>query len=53
MARAVVIVNPLSGRGRHYAELRSHAELASTLLHTFDIEADVRMTSATGDISGQ
>jgi diacylglycerol kinase (ATP) len=49
MARAVVIVNPLSGRGRHDAELRSHAELASTVLHTFDIDADVRLTSAAGD----
>jgi diacylglycerol kinase (ATP) len=49
MARAVVIVNPLSGRGRYDAELRSHAELASTLLGTFDIDAHVRTTAAAGD----
>ena len=49
MARAVVIVNPLSGRGRYEADLRSHADLATTLLSTFDIEATVRPTTAAGD----
>jgi diacylglycerol kinase (ATP) len=49
MAIAVVIVNPLSGRGRYEADLRSHAELATTMLATWDIEATVRTTTAAGD----
>jgi YegS/Rv2252/BmrU family lipid kinase len=47
--RAVVIVNPLSGRGRYENEIRAHAELATTILRTYDIDATVRTTEAAGD----
>src|SRR5918993_1063958 len=49
MTRAVVIVNPLAGRGRHEREIRAHAALATTLLRTHDIEATVRPTEGPGD----
>jgi YegS/Rv2252/BmrU family lipid kinase len=49
MTRAVVIVNPLAGRGRHEKEIRAHAALATTLLRTHDIEATVRPTEGPGD----
>ena len=49
MTRAVVIVNPLSGRGRYEADLRSHADLATSLLASWEIEATVRTTTAAGD----
>lgn len=49
MTRAIVIVNPFSGRGRHEAEIRTHAGLATTLLASYDIEATVRPTEAPGD----
>jgi YegS/Rv2252/BmrU family lipid kinase len=48
-ARAVVIVNPLSGRGRHEADIRSHSELANDILSAHGIDAVVRTTTAGGD----
>jgi diacylglycerol kinase (ATP) len=49
MTRAVVIVNPLSGRGRHESDIRAHAALAVNALQTYDVEAEVRITEAGGD----
>lgn len=49
MRRAVVIVNPFSGRGRYEAEIRAHAALATALLRTSDIDATVRPTEGPGD----
>jgi diacylglycerol kinase (ATP) len=49
MTRAVVIVNPLSGRGRHEAEIRAHAALAQSALRGYGIEADVRSTEGPRD----
>jgi YegS/Rv2252/BmrU family lipid kinase len=47
--RAVVIINPLSGRGRHQAEIREHATLAERVLGEHGFEASVRPTTKTGD----
>jgi YegS/Rv2252/BmrU family lipid kinase len=47
--KAIVIVNPLSGRGRHEPEILAHAALAQTILRTYDIDATVRPTTAPGD----
>jgi YegS/Rv2252/BmrU family lipid kinase len=47
--RAVVIVNPLSGRGRYEAEIRAHVALAETLLRSYDIDATVRPTGGPHD----
>ena len=49
MTRAVVIVNPLAGRGRHESEIRAHAALATTLLRGYDVDATVRPTGGPGD----
>jgi diacylglycerol kinase (ATP) len=47
--RAVVIINPLSGSGRHATEVDAHATLAERLLAAHDIEAVVRPTTRAGD----
>lgn len=49
MRRAVVIVNPLSGRGRYEKEIRTHAALAADVLGRHDYRAEVRTTTAQGD----
>jgi diacylglycerol kinase (ATP) len=49
MPRAVVIVNPLSGRGRHEKEVGAHASLAIEVLGRHGIEAQVRATGGPGD----
>ncbi len=47
--RAVVIINPLSGRGRHDSQVDTHAALAQSILAAHDIEAAVRPTTKAGD----
>jgi YegS/Rv2252/BmrU family lipid kinase len=47
--RAVVIVNPLSGRGRYENEIRAHAALAADLLAQHGFAALIRPTTAGGD----
>lgn len=49
MTRAVVIINPLSGHGRHEPQIQAHAALAQDVLGRHDIDALVRPTTATGD----
>jgi YegS/Rv2252/BmrU family lipid kinase len=49
MPRALVIVNPLSGRGRHENEVGAHAAQAVEVLARYGIEAQVRTTSGAGD----
>ena len=47
--RAVVIINPLSGRGRYDAQIQGHAALARDVLARRQIEAVVRPTTGPGD----
>jgi YegS/Rv2252/BmrU family lipid kinase len=49
MTRAVVAINPLSGRGRHHSQIQAHAALAREVLASRGVEADVRATTAPGD----
>lgn len=49
MPRAVVIVNPLSGRGRYDKEIGAHAALAIEVLGRHHLHAQVRTTGAAGD----
>jgi len=49
MPRAVVIVNPLSGRGRHETEVGAHAALALDVLRGHGFDAEVKTTGAAGD----
>lgn len=49
MSRAVVIINPLSGSGRHPHQIDANATLARDLLARHDIDALVRPTTAAGD----
>jgi diacylglycerol kinase (ATP) len=49
MARAVVIINPLSGRGRFDAHLRAHADVATTVLARYGFDATIRITTGRGD----
>jgi YegS/Rv2252/BmrU family lipid kinase len=49
MPRAVVIINPLSGRGRHDTEIGTDAALALDVLGRFNVKAQVRTTSGPGD----
>jgi YegS/Rv2252/BmrU family lipid kinase len=49
MTRAVVIINPLSGHGRHESQIHAHAALARDVLGRHRIEATVRPTTAAGD----
>jgi diacylglycerol kinase (ATP) len=49
MTRAVVVINPLSGHGRHEHQIQAHAALARDFLATHDIDATVRPTTAAGD----
>ena len=49
MKRAVVVINPLSGRGRFDNHVRAHGALASEVFAAADIEALVRPTTAAGD----
>lgn len=46
---AVVIVNPLSGRGRRAPEIRQHAALATEHLAALGVAATVRTTQGSGD----
>jgi diacylglycerol kinase (ATP) len=47
--RAVVIVNPLSGRGRYESQIHEHASLAQRVFASHGIEAVVRPTTKAGD----
>jgi YegS/Rv2252/BmrU family lipid kinase len=47
--RAVVVINPLSGRGRHENQVHADAALAHLVLAAHGIEATVRPTTAAGD----
>ena len=47
--RAVVIINPLSGHGRHESQVHVHGALAQSVLAAYDIEATVRPTTKAGD----
>jgi diacylglycerol kinase (ATP) len=49
MTRAVVIINPLSGRGRYGDQMAAHGALARGVLATHGVEATVRPTTAAGD----
>ncbi len=49
MARAVVIINPLSGRGRLDTHLRAHADLATTVLSRHGFETAIKVTAGRGD----
>jgi len=49
MTHAVVIINPLSGFGRHKHEIGQHAALARTILGQHGIDAVVRETTGSGD----
>jgi YegS/Rv2252/BmrU family lipid kinase len=49
MKRAVVVINPLSGRGRYDNQIRAHAALAEQMLAAHDYQAWVRPTTGTGD----
>ena len=49
MTRAVVVINPLSGRGRYDNQIQQHAALARDVLRNHHIEALVRPTTAAGD----
>lgn len=49
MTRAVVVINPLSGRGRHDNQVHAHAALARERLAAHGIEALVRPTTTAGD----
>jgi YegS/Rv2252/BmrU family lipid kinase len=47
--RAVVIINPLSGAGRHDTEVEHHASLARAVLADHGFDAVVRPTTKGGD----
>ena len=49
MTRAVVIINPLSGHGRHESQIQAHAALARDVLGRHGIAPLVRPTTAAGD----
>jgi YegS/Rv2252/BmrU family lipid kinase len=49
MTHAVVIINPLSGSGRHTHEIGQHAQLARTVFEQHGLEVVVRETTASGD----
>jgi YegS/Rv2252/BmrU family lipid kinase len=47
--RAVVIINPLSGQGRHASQVDAHAALAHAVLAEYAIDPTVRLTTKAGD----
>lgn len=47
--RALVIINPLSGAGRHGSQIDTHTALARSVLGAHDIDAVVRPTTQAGD----
>ena len=49
MRRAIVVINPLSGRGRYDNQVEAHGALARNILASAGIEAEVRTTTAAGD----
>ena len=49
MTRAIVVINPLSGRGRYDNQVQEHAALARDVLGAAGIAADVKPTGAAGD----
>jgi diacylglycerol kinase (ATP) len=49
MTRAVVVINPLSGRGRYDDQVHADAALARSVLAAHEIDASVRPTTAAGD----
>ncbi len=49
ITRALVVINPLSGRGRYADQVQAHRALARDVLAAHDIDADIRPTSAAGD----
>jgi diacylglycerol kinase (ATP) len=46
---AVVIINPLSGQGRHASQIEAHAQLAHAVLAAHGISATIRPTTKAGD----
>jgi diacylglycerol kinase (ATP) len=49
MRRAVVVINPLSGRGRYDDQVTEHAALAVEVLAAYGYQAIVRPTTTAGD----
>lgn len=49
--RALIVINPLSGKGRSAAEIRAVVASAVSLLRERGLEPDVRPTAAAGDAS--
>lgn len=49
MTRAIVIINPLSGHGRHEHQLQAHTTMARELLARHGVDAVVRITTGPGD----
>ena len=49
MSSAVVVINPLSGRGRYDDQVDADAALARSVLASHGIDATVRPTTAAGD----
>jgi diacylglycerol kinase (ATP) len=49
MKQAVVVINPLSGRGRYDNQIQAHAALARETLAAGGFTADVRPTTGAGD----
>lgn len=49
MTRAVVIINPLSGHGRHQHQIDAHAALAREVFARHDLDVEVQATAAPGD----
>jgi len=49
MTRAVVVINPMSGRGRYQQQINEHAQLARDILADHHIDATVRPTTKAGD----
>jgi diacylglycerol kinase (ATP) len=46
---AVVIINPLSGRGRHQSQIAAHTTLAHEVLTAHDFSVTIRPTTKAGD----
>jgi len=49
MSRAVVVINPLSGRGRYDDQIQAHGALARSILASAGFDVTIRTTTAAGD----
>lgn len=49
MSQAVVVINPLSGRGRYQDQIHAHTALAQQVLGAHGLDPVVRPTTAAGD----